>query len=495
VLALLTGDVDGRLAQGRLTEESAGRLRSLVRTSGQILVENGPDLVGIFVPAGAILARLGTMLARRLPWTERLEEMVRQKANQSAATPQALEQAHIFEQYTNVIRALSAQQQLVLILDDLHWADAGSLSLLFHLARRIGTSRVLIVGAYRPNDLALGRGGERHPLEPVLHEIQRYFGEVVLDLGQRPDLEGRAFIDALLDREPNRLDHAFRDALHRHTDGQPLFTVETLQNLVERGDLVRDADGAWTAAPTLSWQVIPARVEGVIEERIGRLEEELRDMLAVASVEGENFTAEVIARVQGLDDRGTIQRISSELERRHRLVGSKGIRRLGVRRLSLYRFQHNLFQKYLYTHLGEVERSYLHEDVGRELEQLYGERVEEIAVQLARHFEEAGIPEKAARYRLLAGEQARRGFANAEALEHFRRALERIDAAAPGAADPEWCHGARVRLHEQLGDILALTGRHAEAEVAFQEAASAFDPHDVVARARLQRKLASGVVA
>lgn len=88
------------------------------------------------------------------------------------------------------------------------------------------------------------------------------------------ELEGRPFVDALLDSEPNRLgDHQFRQAFFQHTGGHPLFVVELLRTLQERGSLVIDDAGRWVAKPSLDWQALPARVEGVIEQRIGRLHE------------------------------------------------------------------------------------------------------------------------------------------------------------------------------------------------------------------------------
>ena len=194
----------------------------------------------------------------------------------------------------------------------------------------------------------------------------------------------------------------------------------------ERGDLFRDAQGRWVEASSLDWGALPARVEGVVEERIGRLEESLRETLVVASVEGEDFTAEVVARVQALDERNLVRRLSRELEKRHHLVGAQGIRRLGPggQRLSLYRFQHNLFQWYLYNDLDEAERVYLHEDVGNVLEELYGDRADEICVQLARHFVAADMAEKAVVYLRRAGEQAAAQFAHDEALTYLTQALD-----------------------------------------------------------------------
>ena len=181
--------------------------------------------------------------------------------------------------------------------------------------------------------------------------------------------------------------------------------------------------------PALDWETLPARVEAVIAERIGRVPERLQDALTLASVEGETFTAEVVARVRAADEREMVGHLSSELDRRHRLVSAQGVLRMDSQRLSLslYRFRHILFQRYLYNSLDPVERVHLHQAVGTALEALYGEGAEEIAVQLARHFQEAGIAEKAVDYLRQAGERAVRMSANEEAIAHFTRGLALLE--------------------------------------------------------------------
>ncbi|MGB3716162.1 MAG: tetratricopeptide repeat protein, partial [Candidatus Promineifilaceae bacterium] len=144
-------------------------------------------------------------------------------------------------------------------------------------------------------------------------------------------------------------------------------------------------------------------------------------------VEGEEFTAEVVARVLEIDEKKIVQRLSSELDRKHRLVRARVIERLGSQRVSRYRFRNYLFQKYLYDNLDQVERSYLHEDVGNALEELYGDRAIDkvvIAPQLAWHFREAGIAEKAIYYLHKAGEQASHVSAYQEGITHLARGLE-----------------------------------------------------------------------
>ena len=176
-----------------------------------------------------------------------------------------------------------------------------------------------------------------------------------------------------MDTESNRLGASFREQLVRHTEGHPLFTVELLRGLEERGDLVRDAGGFWVQRSPVHWETLPVRVEAVIAERIGRLPASCQALLTAASVEGEEFTAEVAAHVLNLKESEVVQCLSDTLGHRHRLVTAVSLRRLDTQKLSRYRFRHNLFQQYLYHRLDTVRRAHLHEAVGNSLEWLYGQ--------------------------------------------------------------------------------------------------------------------------
>jgi oligopeptide transport system substrate-binding protein len=347
--------------------------------------------------------------------------------------PGELAQSQLFEQVVQVLRSLAAVRPLLLTLDDLQWADSASIRLLFHLGRELAGARILVLGAYRLEEVAIGRAStssargpreiERHPLEKVLAELKRQYGNVWLDLKHAQELEGQNFVDAIVDSEPNRLAEDFRRTLFHRTGGHPLFTVELIQAMQERGDLVQDEEGFWVDGPSLDWGALPARVEGVIEERIGRLEEELREILTVASVEGEAFTAQVVARVGEIQERKLLRRLSQELEGRHRLVQEQEETRVGEQHFSHYRFAHALFQRYLYNALSASERRLLHREVGGALEALYGEDGDAITPQLAHHFDEAGMQEKAIPYLLSMGDRARLAYAHEEAIGHYRRAL------------------------------------------------------------------------
>jgi ABC-type oligopeptide transport system substrate-binding subunit len=317
------------------------------------------------------------------------------------------------------------------------------------------------VGAYRPEEVALGRDGDRHPLQKVLSELKRRFGDVWVDLTRTDAAEGRRLVEGFVDTEPNRLGERFRSALFRHTGGHPLFTVELLRAMQERGDLLQDEDGRWIEGPALDWETLPARVEGVIEERIGRLEEELREALTVASVEGEAFTAQVVAQVQAIGERQLLRALSRELEKRHHLVREGESLQVGERRLSRYWFSHLLFQQYLYNGLGAGERSLLHGEVAHVLEALYEGRTDEVAAQLARHYAEARETEKAVEYLSLAGDRARLACAHQEAAAHYRRALATLK------EQGRWGRAARTMM--KLGLTYHSAFRFAEARQAYDE--------------------------
>jgi adenylate cyclase len=445
MLGQLTGEVEARWAAGAIPGEQARRLWGALPATVEALLDHGPHVAPILVPGEALLAR-AEAARPDAPWLGSLRERV---ARDPAGSGR-LEQSYLFQQVSNVLRALAEAHPLLLIVDDLQWVDRTSAGLLFHLGRRLEGSRILVVGAYRPEEVAPGRDGERHPLEKVLAELKRLYGDVWLDLAEVDEAEGRRFVDEFLETEPNRLGAGFRQALTERAGGHPLFTVELLRAMQARGDLVQDEAGRWVEGRALDWEALPARVEGVIAERIERLGTELREILRVASVEGEDFTAEVVGQVRSLETRALVRRLSGELQQEHRLVRAQGLRRLDGRRLALYRFQHHLFQKYLYNSLDEAERTYLHEDVGRVLEALYGEQTDEVAVQLARHFMEAGLTDKAAHYLGRAGEMAAERYANEEALAHLSKALEM--APEMDRAERFWLLLAREEVYDLLGD-------------------------------------------
>ncbi|MDM8530465.1 ABC transporter substrate-binding protein [Anaerolineales bacterium HSG25] len=411
ILALLMGEVESKWRAGTITRDNAQRLWNFRQTAQTVVKQEGAHLLDSLIPR-SIVGHFVDQVAVPVPPSNGHDGYL----DQAHRT----EQDDLFEQVTQVLQSLAQQKPILLIIDDAQWADMASISLLFHLGRQLAHSPILLLVTYRPDDVLLGRDEARHPLEPVVNELKRGYGDIQLDLGQATDYN---FVEALLDSQPNQLGSEFRQALYQKTQGHPLFTVELLRTMRECGDMVQNQHQQWVEGETLNWQTLPARVEAVIEERIGRLDENLRDILTVASVEGEIFTAQVVAEVQETRERHMLRSLSQELEKRHHLVRERDELQVGNQFLSRYQFSHVLFQQHLYSTLSLGERRLLHGDVATILERMYTKHSERIVVQLAHHYSQAGQIEQAVEYLIQAGDQARRLYAYQEALDFYEQAL------------------------------------------------------------------------
>lgn len=446
IFRMLAGSIDHSSMTGLLRRKLAARLNRAVPTVTEVLLENGPHLLGALIPSRELVSRLADEAPRSSRSAELLLRLEAHPTREAPGAAAELRQDHLFDELSRTLNALSHRQPLLLLLDDLHWIDPSTASLLGHLMMRIKHSPILILGSYRPEELAAswvsGRqeGHWQHPLQEPLSESLRQFGHNRIDLDSCETGEELGFVNALLDVSQNMYNMVFRKELAAVTEGHPLFVVELLREMRERGDIFQGGDGCWKASEAMNWDNIPPKVEGVIEKRVNRLPDDLRSLLAIASVQGESFYSEVVAQVAQVEARYLAGRLSTELDERHRLIQEQGLTRAGAPRLSSYRFRHHLFQKYLYERLAPAERVYLHEAVGLALEALWeaSPRVQDVpAVQLARHFQEAGLAEKTARYLLHAGRQAARVLAFGEAGRRFEQGLAELERLAP---TPEIIH-------------------------------------------------------
>ena len=457
IVGLLTGDVEGRLGRRAVDDTNAQRLKRTAVTAAEMIVEVGSDLVGLLVPGAALLSRVVSLVAKasKLTWVRSLKKLVERPTSREGFKPE-----QFFEQFSRVVSRLAAKSPLILALDDLHWADNASLELFFYLARRLQQTPnlpIILLATYRPAEIRLVRDGERHPLERIVHELRRYWPDVQIDLEQTlGGNAGRSFVDALLDLEPNRLDAEFRNSLFRRTDGHPLFTNEIVHMLKQRGSLIKDDEGRWVLERPITLDELPDSVEAVVEEHIGRLEKQLRDILSCGSVEGERFTAEVVARVRQIEEMKLAEQLNDELEKRHFLVVSSLEIQVLQKHLHAYRFIHAVFQQYVYGTLGDMQRQQLHRAVGEALEALYGDSVSGVAVQLARHFDIAFEDDKAIKYLFMAGEQAMAAYAYADALRYYGRAREVI-----ARSTRDW-NQQEYRIAKSMARIHARQGRPAE---------------------------------
>lgn len=435
LIAMLNGDWQRPWLDGNISAAQVQRLLAIAPQTTRAIEAHAPDLVDILIPA----TELG----------------LRHKTHH-----RNLDQNQIFYKFGQCLRSLAVQQPLILLLDDLQWIDSASANLLFYLGRQLVNSSILILGAYRPSEVS-PKISRDHPLALVVQELVRYRGEIQVDLDSSIPANERSFIDALLDSEPNLLDTSFREAMYRRTKGHPLFTVELLRALQDQGDLVKNEAGVWTTAANLDWEILPARVEAVIARRIETLPQELRQLLAVACVEGESFSVEVIAQVQPMAVRSLLHQLSQVLDHRYRLLREGGEWRLGGKSLTRFQFRHNLFQQYLYHQLGRAERRALHREIAAALEKIGGNDLNGLAVTLAHHYLAAGDTAKAVPHLCRAGDDARRRVALEEAVRFYESALD---------CWQEDSSIAQVEILHNLGDSLLVLGDSIKAIEYFSEA-------------------------
>ena len=460
ILGTLMADPDLWTASTALARDNARRLQNALKAVLRVLVEIAPDLVGTLVPGAQILASAAKHLAEEGGLLDKLEKQAKRGSRQEEIEP-----AEIFLQYTGLLRKLSESYPLVVVLEDLHWIDPASVGLLFYLVRELREGRVLIIGTYRANEITNEASDQRHPLESTLNEIKRICGDVWIELDETDTHSPQEFVKLFLDAIPNDLSPGFYADFAEHTGGNPLFAKELLKSFLEGGETAVDSTGRLVESHTLRWEALPARVEAVIEERYRRLPTNLQEILSVASVEGNEFTAQVVAEVTQRDEREVLKILSQELERRHRIVKEVGAIRAGHAVLARFSFVHALFQLHVYHSLGHGERRALHEQVAFCLENLYGSDTAHEAAQLGYHFAEGGIMDKAGGYLKQAGEKAFELAAFVEARSYFQRALESLDVFAD-----EKMEEMEAELLWWMGRTYYGTGEYRDAQRYFEQA-------------------------
>jgi DNA-binding SARP family transcriptional activator len=446
ILGSLCGDLQHSWVSGSLTATDAIATWNGVPDAVDAVLDEGPYLFGSFLDVATLSARIevgfpGSALAQRLQSVgPRLESM--------AADP-ARQQRPVLDQYTRVVQRIAGHQPLLLLIDDLQWADAGTTELVWHLAQELDGWPILVVAAYRPEEVAPAEH-PTHPLAPLLHELNARDPDATLQLG-----DSRAFVDAWLDAEPNLLDESFRRRLFAMTRGHPLFTVEMIQGMRDRSELGVDGQGRWVPQAELDWDALPPRIEAVIAARVAALPAEVRDDLEVASIQGETFAPTLVASVRDVPAAGLVQRLGHLAAGNQPLVEPESSVLVGDSLLERYRFRHLLFQRFLYRSLSQPARAALHAATGRALEDRAVGGLEDVAVDLAHHFDQAGEADPAIEYHGLAGRRSMALSATTDAIGHLERALELLDArASVSLATAAQDRGHAIRLLTALGSCL-----------------------------------------
>ncbi|MGH2349835.1 MAG: protein kinase domain-containing protein [bacterium] len=372
------------------------------------------------------------------------------------------ERLRLFEHVTVFLQSMAGVRPVVLLIDDLHWADAATLQLLRYVARNIRGDRILLLGTYR--DVELDR---THPLGGVLRELnrERLFTRVLVRR-LAPEHVAEMIGSILQTRQP--VSGEFRDLIFRETEGNPFFVEEVLKHLAEAGALYL-TEGRWERKQIGEIDV-PQSVREVIRRRLDRLSGECVDVLTVASAIGREFDFDVLQAA-----------LSSNGELIHTDSPSAGSRLLDVLEEGLdsqllteervtegvrYNFVHSLVRETLYDGLSIRRKMLIHERIGEALERVYAQSLEDHAADLAHHFAQVGRSqaERVVRYALAAADRASQVYAHDEAAAFYRVARDMVARDDPQYAD----------LTVRIGKTYIAQGRWREAAEALGEAYRAY---------------------
>ena len=354
--------------------------------------------------------------------------------------PQA-EKQRLFESVTAMCMALAGETPLMLILDDAHWADGGTLSLLRHLARRLRQSRTLVVAAYREIEL-----DEALPLTELLHDLdrERLANRIKLT---RLDRQETQDLLATLFREEVTPD--FLDGIYRETEGNPFFIEEVCKALIDSGKLYF-ADGRWHR-PEIEEMEIPQSVRLAVQARVRRLSETTQGTLQLAATFGREFEYQTLAHASDLDEPMLID----ALERAQR---AQLIEELSTRREVSFTFTHALIPSTLYEGIGALRRRPMHRRAAESIEVLHPDDYE----SLAHHFAAAGD-------RLRAIDYYRKAAGRSNGV-HAYDASKRYLTAALGLLDAGEQPETRLGLLEELADTHTVLGEPGVGIPHYQEA-------------------------
>ena len=349
---------------------------------------------------------LGRVLQRSAPDLAQLFPELGRLGRAEAAT--GIERHRLAVAFQHLFRAFAREAPVLLVLEDMHWADEASLELLRHVARELRDSRVAILATYRSDEMH-----RRHPLLHALAELQRERVTTEILLKRLTPDETKEVIRATFAQsDPNvKVSDEFRDAIYARSEGNPFFTEELLKAVVESGGVYFDTQSGWQRKPIDELE-IPGSIREAVRARIDRLSDDARQTLAAASVIGQRFAFDLLRLVRGLDD-ATLEAHIRQLidEQLANEVDGGG---------DEYAFRHALTREVVYDDLLVRERKRLHRSVA---EGLAAARDTAPAL-LAHHLLEAGELALAVPALLRAGDHAMRADAPREAAAHYARAVE-----------------------------------------------------------------------
>jgi len=388
---------------------------------------------------GRILGATASELARLAPEIE--SKLGRLTA--SVPLPANEERLRLFDSVARLLQSLARDRGVLLFLDDLHWADHGSVALLHYLLRNLRAERLLVLGAYREVEL-----DRAHPLSAALDDWNRERLASRIALGRLTREEIGRLLAAMFGQDEVTDD--FVTAVHRETEGNPFFAEEVVKALIEQGQITRAA-GEWHR-PDVQSLAIPQSVKAAIGRRLARLGRPCMDVLHTAAALGKVFDFRELAAATGGEEEGLLDALDE--------AGAAQLVRPEAD--ETFAFTHDKIREVLHDELNPIRRKRLHQRIGESLERLHAADLGPRIPDLAFHFAEGTDLRKGMTYALAAAEQAERVYAHEEALGHLDRARE----CAEALEDREQL----ASIHERGGRIESMRGVFAAAVEHWQRA-------------------------
>ena len=334
----------------------------------------------------------------------------------------------------------AVEDPLIIVFDDLHWADEASLNLLFSTADLTNTQPILIICMLRPENPS----ASWDLISKVQQKLDGRYQSIFLEPLQEDQTE--MLLANLLGVKD--LPENIREMIVGRADGNPFFIEELIRSLIETNQIVRE-NRHWRAVSADTKISLPDTLRGVLGARIDRLPGPSKYVLQTAAVIGRSFDLRVLKQLAGLNGS-----FDSQIQYLQEASLVEPFR-------EEYAFRHVLIQEAAYESLLIKKRVELHRRIGEILEEIHANRIEEFAPLIAYHFY-AAQDERSLKYDLLSGTKAAHLYANVESAMHFSRALE---VAKRTKVDPEQI----IDLYTQLGSVLELSGQFEKALAAYEE--------------------------
>jgi class 3 adenylate cyclase/tetratricopeptide (TPR) repeat protein len=375
--------------------------------------------------------------------------------------PPEQERMYLFNSFREFVERVSRVVPLLVVLDDLHWADDATLMLIQHIAQHQDKMAVLTIVTYRDIELDAAR-----PFALTLESLLRQRLARRIALKPLPEAGVEAMLRALTGQPPPP---RLVQAIYRETEGNPFFVEEVFQHLLEQGRLLDPSGKDWRSDLQVSELDVPEGVRLVISRRLERVSEECRTALTDAAVVGRDFSFELLQKLSDVDADTLLDAID-DAERANLIVAADDVPVAGDHAAEArFRFAHELIRQTLISGLSLPRRQRLHQRVAETMEQVYGRGADVYAADMAHHLYQAGAaadPARTAHYLVLAGDQALQGTAFAEALRDYDRAA---------SLQPAEDQTARADLLYKRGLALQSLNRWEEALAQWREAADAYE--------------------